>query len=160
MKKLYDDFLEFFRIEEIVSPQCFSKYKKHGDYFFLSRFDPRLLETMLVIRTTLKRSITVNDWIWGGRFDERGLRDTSTPMVKNRAIKSDPWLSAHVLGKAFDFDVKGMTAKEVREWLVNNQEILPHRIRLENLMKGNPISWVHLDVCDDPKNPKVYLFNI
>jgi len=159
-KQIYDDFLQYFNVEEIVSPGIYEKYNHLGDYFFLSRFDIRLLVTMVFIRTTLNKTITINDWLWGGRFDERGLRDTSTPMVQDRAKKNDPWLSAHVVGMAFDFDVKEMTANEVREWLFKFRDCLPYKIRLERKLNGEFISWVHLDVCDDPRNPKIYSFDV
>lgn len=156
-KQLYDLFLKYFRIEEIVSPPCFKKYRHKGSYFFLSRFDPRLLETMIYIREGLDRKITINDWLWGGALDERGLRDNLTSIVKG---KNTVYLSGHVLSMAFDFDVEDMTAQEVRQWLVDHANTLPYKIRLEHKINGKVILWVHLDVIDEPKNPKVYLFNV
>ena len=70
------------------------------------------------------------------------------------------YLSAHVMGKAIDFDVKGMKATEVRDWVEENQDIFPYKIRLENKMNGKPIRWSHLDVYYSRKNPKVYKFNV
>lgn len=159
-KELYDLVLKYFDVRELVSPGAYNKYKHFGEYFFLSRFDIRLLQTIIWIRLNLNKKITVNTWLWGGRFDERGIRDTSTPMVKARAQKDDSWLSGHVLAMALDYDVEGQTAEEHRDWLLKNEEGLPHPIRLEHKLNDEPISWVHLDVCDDPKNPKVYLFDI
>jgi hypothetical protein len=74
--------------------------------------------------------------------------------------KGRMYLSAHVMGRAIDFDVKGMTAEQVRLWLVEVEDILPYKIRLENKMNGKQISWVHLDVYWNEKNNHVYLFNI
>lgn len=159
-KLLYDYFLSYFDVEEIVSPQLFERFKHHGDYFFLSRFDIRLLKTMVVIREALDLPITINNWKWGGRFDERGFRDTSTPMVQTKSKNDIPWFSGHVVTMAFDFDVEGMTANQVRRWLKDNKSILPCKIRLERKLNGDYISWVHLDVIDEPKNPKVYEFDI
>jgi hypothetical protein len=157
---LYKGVLEYFDIRELVSPGAYKKYKHFGDNFFLSRFDRRLLQTILWVRIKKGKSITVNTWLWNGIFDERGIRDTSTPMVQKRATRDDSWLSGHVLAMALDYDVEGETAEEHRNWLLSVQEELPHPIRLEHKLKGKPITWVHLDVCDDPKNPKVYLFDI
>ena len=69
-------------------------------------------------------------------------------------------MSAHNQGEAVDFHVKGMTANEVRLWIVKNQILLPHPIRLE--VNFNPhglsesairqkiatdkMNWVHLDL--------------
>ena len=160
IKRLYDDILEYFDVEELVSSGAYNKYKHLGNYFFLARFDIRLLETILTIREAINKPITINNWKWGGKFDERGLRDTSTPMVQKRAKNDDSWLSGHCLSMAIDFDVKGMTANDVRQWLLDNKEILPHKIRLERKFNGEYISWVHLDVCNEPRNPKVYLFDV
>ena len=156
----YDDFLRYFDARELVSPEAYNKYKNFGSYFFLSRFDIRLIETMLWIRETTQSAIIINTWHRNGRFDERGLRDTSTPMVQNKASIDDPYLSAHVLGKAFDYDIAHQTPVEHREWLKSRENDLPHKIRLERNLRGQPISWVHLDVCDDPKNSKVYEFDV
>ncbi len=156
-KTLYDRFLRYFKIQEIVSPQCYQDWKHKGAYFFLSRFDPRLLETMVFTREKLGKKITINDWLWGGDFDERGLRDNLTAIVQGKHIT---YLSGHALSMAFDFDVEDMTASAVREWLIEMADELPYKIRLECRLNGKLILWVHLDVIDEPKNPKVYCFNV
>ncbi|MDT8347679.1 MAG: hypothetical protein RQ756_07735 [Flavobacteriaceae bacterium] len=157
---LYGEFGRYFRIEEWYSPAAVEKYRHLGVNFFWSRIDRRLIETMLWIRVNKNQKIRVNNWLWGGRFTQRGVRDSSTPMMKSRATKGDAWLSAHPLSMGVDYDVDGETAVEHREWLVSVADQLPYPIRLERNYGGTPISWVHLDVCDDPKNPKVYLFDI
>jgi hypothetical protein len=101
-------------------------------------FDIRVLETLLFIRKELGRPITINNWSTGGRFDERGIRCHLCDLVSS---KSMTYLSPHVIGKGLDFDVAGMTAEEVRQWLESNAKSLLHPIRVED---GK--SWVHLDV--------------
>lgn len=160
MEKLYKDFLKYFSVEEIVSDELFSQHGHKGSNFILSHFDPRLLEVMVWVRTTLDLPITINNWKWGGSFSQRGLRDNLQELVERQTGRGRVYLSGHVLGMAFDFDVKGMTAYGVRDWLLKHSEDCPHYIRLENKLNGKQISWVHLDVKYDPKNPKVYLFNI
>lgn len=163
VKELYDGILKYFDIRELVSPGVYNKYIErlgYSNYDLLSRFDKRLLQSLLWIRINYGDSITVNDWMWGGRFDERGIRDTSTPMVQGRAGRNDAWLSSHVLASALDYIPKGQTAPEHRDWLESKAEELPHPIRLENKYKGKQINWVHLDVCEIPGLPKVYRFNI
>jgi hypothetical protein len=61
-------------------------------------------------------------------------------------------MSAHLSGKGVDFDVQGLVAEEVREWIIKYKTLWPYPIRLEN-----GVSWVHLDVYDAGEN--VYLFN-
>lgn len=154
---LYERILEYFDVRELVTPWAYQKFKHRGDYFFLSRIDPRLLVTILFIRETTGRKMTINDYLWGGRFDERGVRDNLSPLVKARI---SPYWSGHVFAMAVDFDLEGMTAQEVRDWLIEHTEGLPFKIRLEHKLKGKIISWVHLDVVDDPRLPKVYLFDV
>lgn len=59
-------------------------------------------------------------------------------MVKG---KKNVYLSAHVLGKAGDFTVRGMTALEARELIKKHADLLPCKIRLEG-----GVSWLHFDV--------------
>ena len=163
LKDLYDLFLEYFRIEEIVSPGVHNKYIERlgwHPYWIIARFDKRLIETMVWIRINYGQAITINNWVWGGRFDERGLRDSSTPMLQKRAANDDAWISMHPLAGAFDYDAKGQTAFEHRNWLEERANELPHPIRLEDHYNGEPITWVHIDVAAIPGNPKVYRFNI
>ena len=65
-----------------------------------------------------------------------------------------------MMGKAFDFNIEGVTPNEVREWIRTHPEKFPCKVRLERNLKGSPINWVHLDVYQDAKNPKVYLFDV
>ena len=156
-KELYDRLLNYFDVRELVTPWAYTKFKHRGDYFFLSRIDPRLLITILFIRETTGLKMTINTYKWGGRFDERGVRDNLSPLVMAR---NSAYWSGHVFAMAVDFDLEGMTATEVRSWLKKHSEELPFKIRLEAKLNGIEISWVHLDVVDDPRLPKVYLFNV
>jgi len=159
-KEIYDQILVYFDIRELVSPGVYKKFKDRSDYFFLARFDIRLLENLLWIRINVDKGITINNWMHGGNLDERGLRDTSTPMLQKRARENDPWLSGHVLAMGIDYDVKGQTAEEHREWLRERSSMLPYPIRLIRKVNNREITWVHLDVCDLPYNPKVFQFDM
>lgn len=144
-----------FKIQELVGKRT---YYDHGSRAF-KFFDIKLLETLLFIRKELCLRITINNWHIGGSFTQRGLRTNIQSICLNKTLANKLYLSGHPLGKSIDFDVEGMTAIEVREWLINKADELPHKIRLENLLNGKPITWCHLDVINEPQNPKVYLFN-
>ena len=92
-----------------------------------------------------------NNWAIGGQFSQRGYRTNDDPVCK--AQKFVPG-SAHFKGMALDFDVKGMTAEQVRKWLYENQEDAPVRFRVE---KG--VNWVHVDVMPHKASDKAYFFN-
>ena len=154
--QILHDIKEYFNITEFVDKETFEKFGDRAWMFM----DIRLLETILFIRRKLDRKITINTWLWGGKFSQRGLRTNICSMVKKKTNLNRLYLSAHVLGKGIDFDVEGMTADEVRSRLVQKAQELPHPIRLERkfVSTGQSISWVHLDVYITDK--KVYLFDV
>ena len=143
----------YFSISELVDEIVFAKHGERAWRFF----DTDLLKCLLIVREGLNKPITINTWVWGGRFSQRGLRHNLSPMVKS---KSRLYLSAHMLGKAVDFDVKGMSATQVRTWIKSNPELFACKIRLEENLRGKEINWVHLDTIHEEKNPKIYLFDV
>jgi hypothetical protein len=148
----------YFIIQELVGPEV---YAKHGDnaWFVLST---ELLETVLFIREKKGKAMTVNTWHRGGKFKERGHRANIQYIVNKKTVNGILYTSGHPLGQGIDFTFEGETAEETREWLIEIQGELPHKIRLEHKYSstGIPITWVHLDVKYFEFNPKVYLFDI
>lgn len=124
---------------------CKHAYERFGEKA-LEFLDVRLLETLLWIRQTLGKPMTINH----KGANQRGLRCNLCPMVKSK-IKA--YLSAHVFGQGVDFDVQGMKATEVRDWLAEHANELPHKIRLEI---GEHVTWVHLDVRNETPHKIVY----
>lgn len=136
---------KYFTVDELVDKLTVQKYGQRAWRFM----DYRLLYSLLLIRHNLDKPIIVNT----SRLQQRGLRTILQPMVQDHASKGNLYLSPHLMGKAVDFDVKGMTAEEVRAWIVENERIFPFKIRLED-----NVSWVHLDVVYEEHNDKVHLF--
>lgn len=139
----------YFDIQELV---CKHVYTKFGDNAW-SFFDERLLETLLVIREKLGRPVYVNNWQVGGNLTQRGLRCNVCVLVAEKTALEKVYMSTHMQGTGIDFDVQGMTAAEVRGWIIKNQILLPYPIRLED-----GVSWVHLDMRADGSKGKVVLF--
>lgn len=142
---------KYFDIKELVCPHVFNNPSLRA--LAWDFFDPRLLETLFVIREKLGRAIYVNNWAVGGSLSQRGLRCNVCKLVAEKTSLEKPYVSTHLQGTGIDFDVKGMSAKEVRVWLIENQDILPYPIRLED-----KVTWVHLDVRNDGKKGKVVMF--
>lgn len=117
-----------FTIKELVPRKTYEEYGNEA----WKLLDKKAVDTIDFIREKLDLPITVNDWAWGGKFQYRGYRPENCPVGADR--------SAHKDGCAFDFDVKGMTAEEVRQWLEKNKHELPHPIRCEKV-----VNWVHID---------------
>ncbi len=147
---------KYFQIYELVGPKTF---RKHGDRAW-KFFSTDALEALLITRKGLKKKITINNWFWGGKFSQRGLRSNVQHIFKRMTELRKLYLSGHPLGEAFDFDVEGMTPEEVREWIVENGHLYPMRIRLEGKKNGKSINWIHLDTIQELHNVKVYIFDV
>ena len=130
----------YFSIQELVCPHVYDKFREYAWNFF----DPRLLDTLLVIRENINKPIYVNNWDMGGEFSQRGYRCNICNLVKEKTALEKLYVTEHGQGMGIDFDVKGMTAEEVRRWIVANKILIPHPIRLES-----DVNWVHLGVRTD-----------
>lgn len=139
----------YFEIKELVCDHTYAKFgEKAWDFL-----DTDYLHALLVIRRDI---IRLPMWCNSSSLHQRGLRCNRCQMVRS---KSSVYLSAHVLGKAGDFTITGMTASAAREKIKANAALLPCKVRLEKWDEtGKEISWVHIDVIDSPNNPKVYEF--
>ena len=154
--RIIAELMGYFRVYELVGPRT---YRKHGERAW-KFFSTDALEALLITRKGIDKPFTVNTWKWGGRFTQRGLRSNIQNLARQMTKSFKLYLSAHPLGEGFDFDVEGMSAVEVRKWIVQNQHLYPTRIRLERNKNGKPISWTHLDTIQELHNPKVYLFDV
>ena len=135
--------MKYFIIQELVSPNQFKTLSEEDNW---KLFDKKLLETLEWIRIELNKPITINTWYNGGKFKYRGYRE--------KACTEGAPKSAHREGKAVDFDVKGMSSEQVRQWIEENQERLPHPIRYED-----KVNWVHIDTRE-VKSDRAYAFQV
>lgn len=135
---------KYFTPQELVCSHIYARFGNGS----LSYIDARLLEVLLWLRESLGRPVTINTWKSGGSLSQRGYRCNLCDLVKS---KTTAYLSAHTRGQAADFDVKGLTAEDVRRYIDANKASLPHNIRLES-----GVSWVHLDICNETDKKIVY----
>lgn len=134
-----------FNIKELVCKHCYDKFKENA-WQFLST---ELLSVLYTLRYVIfNKPITINTWHKGGSFTQRGLRCNTCSIVDN---KTGVYLSAHILGKAIDFNVEGLTSNEVNKAVVDNADKFEYPIRLEINTDG----WSHIDVyqpyCSEAK---------
>lgn len=128
----------FFDVSELVCPHTLARFGEKSWQFF----DTATLHTLLVLRRDiLNVPMTVN----AGKSSQRGLRCNMCELVKG---KKTQYLSAHIMGKGFDVVSSKMTAQEMRDTIVANEDKLPVPIRIEN-----GVSWLHFDTFD-PSNGK------
>ena len=129
--------MRYFKAYELVDRLTYERLGEKA----LDLFTPEILEALDGVREFFDEPITVNNWISGGRFQWRGYR---TP-EKAKMLGSPN--SEHAKGNAFDFDVKGMTAQEVRQNIILNKD---------NPLLKDSVNWVHMD-CK-PINMRIRLF--
>jgi len=128
---------EYFKIYELVSEKVYNKYGERAWQFF----DPNLLMTLDDLRRHFKSPIIVNTWKNGGGFSQRGLRANLDPIVASKTKRGKLYVSEHILGRAIDFDVKGLTAEEVRQEIIKNSDKFTYIRRMEK-----DVNWVHIDL--------------
>lgn len=135
----------YFQVSELVCGHTFSRWGERSWQFL----DTDYLAALLIIRRDiLQLPMTCNS----SSVTQRGLRCNMCELVKE---KKKNYLSSHILGKAGDFTVKGLTAKQARERIMQNSHLLPCNIRLED-----GVTWLHIDVLPQfGVTERVYLFS-
>ena len=128
-----------FQLHELVCKHVLKKYGERAWMFI----DQRAIDVLHWLREGIGRPIQINTYGFGGTDTQSGLRCNLCKLVQNKTKAQNPYLSAHVLGKAWDLSVKDMTADEVRSLIVEHIASCPHPIRLEL-----EVAWVHIDVYD------------
>ena len=141
---------KYFIVQELVCKHTYMKFGERSWQFL----DTELLHTLLVIRKNIGKAMYVNNWDMGGPLSQRGLRCNICQLVKDKTKANSVYLSSHGNGAGVDFDVKGMTAQEVRNWISENQVLLPYPIRLES-----GVTWVHLDIYDVQNGKRINYFS-
>jgi hypothetical protein len=138
--------MKYFKAYELVDR---GTYVRLGEKSF-SIFKPDALQALDDLREFLGVPLIVNNWIAGGSFEWRGYR------TQKKAIALGAPNSRHAKGDAFDLDVQGMTAEEVRQKIIANQDnpLLEKIMRLEA-----DKSWVHFDLMPLKEGVhRIYLF--
>lgn len=144
----------YFNIEELVSQNV---YRKLGDEAW-RLFDPRLLATLLALRTEiLQVPLVCNNWRKGGSLQQRGYRENTSPIVKAKTNKNELYLSTHCLGQGIDLSSGMMTADKMRMLILQKRDLLPYPVRIED--GASAPTWLHIDVsCPPGQREQVYIF--
>lgn len=120
----------FFQVRELVCSHVFSKWGERSWQFLSTDY----LNNLLVIRRDILQMPMVCNH---DGAEQRGLRCNMCKMVKE---KKAAYLSSHILGRAGDFSVQGLTAQEARSRIRAMQNLLPYPMRMEG-----GVSWLHID---------------
>lgn len=138
---------KYFKIQELVSKAVYDRYGERAWQFI----DIRLIKVIDSLREHFGRPIIINNWLYGGNLQQRGLRANKDPMVQS---KKDYYISQHCLGKAVDFNVKGLSVKETYDEILRNKEKFYLISRIENI-KDTP-TWCHVDVANIEEAFKIF----
>jgi len=122
---------QFFKTEELVDPDTFFAFGERSLMFL----DIRVLKLIDAIRIYFNSPMTINNWNTGGGFKNRGFRNPKSSVGAS--------YSQHRFGRAVDFDVRGKTADQVRQIILNNQHIHPFS-EITRMELGT--NWVHIDL--------------
>lgn len=135
---------QYFQVSELVCEHTHSKWGERSWQFL----DTEYLHNLLVIRRDILQLPMVCNH---DDAHQRGLRCNLCQIV---ADSTEVYLSSHVLGRAGDFTVQGITAREARSRIRNNAHLLPYPLRMEG-----GVSWLHIDTSPQYGiNQKVYEF--
>lgn len=123
--------MKYFKVQELVDK---STWEARGERSIqlIDKAIPMFLDNL---REALGRPITINNWHIGGDFNWRGLRTPDSPWYST--------YSQHSFGRGLDFDVKGMSAEEVRQWLIKNRNL--EWVKCITFIEGGT-NWVHVDI--------------
>lgn len=129
-RQIIAELRQFFDIEELVCSHTFARWGECAWQFL----DTAYLHTLLVVRRDILQRPMLCNYVG---MTQRGLRCNMCELV---AEKRSVYLSSHLLGKAGDFTVMGMTAEEARQKIRQNAHLLPYPIRMEE-----GVTWLHID---------------
>ena len=145
---------QYFSVKELVSKAVYTKFGENSWVFL----DEKILANLLVIRRDiLKVPLVINDWSFGGKNQQRGLRENISQIVVQKTKNGILYLSAHPFGKAVDFVSAKMSAEEMRREIVNKAFLLPYPMRLESGISAP--TWVHADTMTDDDSRKITIFS-
>lgn len=145
-------FCDKFKIEELVYPELFNRYKNRPKYLWAA-LDNRILYSADLIRKFLGIPVTINNWLFGGNFTESGLRrmDTTTGAL----------LSQHKFGRALDlkFNKNGWTPETLRLYMQDigcfdagfldrTDEIAQPFLYITRIEWMDNMNWFHMDVSN------------
>jgi len=120
----------YFQIQEFVPKEVHDKFKDRSAMFL----DPRLFVIADYLRARFG-SMTINNWLWGGKFNHSGYRQPDCP--------DGAFFSIHKTGGAIDPKFKDVTPDDVRSDIAK-LESLYMTMGITTIELNTP-TWVHID---------------
>jgi len=143
---------QFFLAQEFLPPLQYKNILRlpedKREAAFYKLVNPKIVKLANFFREYFDAPVIINNWHSGGTYTLRGWRPKESKIgAKN---------SQHKIGCAFDCDVKGKSAEEVRKIIQENQPLFYAKGLRRN---ENLVSWVHNDIKETGQTDKIILFN-
>jgi hypothetical protein len=132
-----------FQLQELVHKAIYTRIGNRCADFL----NPMLAPTCQALRDEFG-SIIINDYMWGGKFTDSGLREPHG-IIGAR-------FSAHKFGNAADLKFKTMTPIEVQSMIMEDPSKFPYITRMENAEITK--TWLHIETSVRRNSP-IKIFN-
>jgi len=126
-----------FYLDEFIPKEIYERFANHSKWFI----DPRLVSLAQFVRDYFDKSVTINNWIFGGSRNYSGFRPPNTTIG---AVYSQ-----HRFGRAIDPIIKGISPDEVRATIRKDKDLF-FQAGLRCVEENTP-SWTHLDIRNEKK---------
>ena len=131
-----------FVIQEVVDEATYNKYGVKSIWFM----DDRIIQSVQTLRTALGVPLTINNWHRGGDREYSGLRPHDTTVGAGR--------SQHKFGRAIDTVSSKITAQEMRDYIMSNQDDFPFITTIED-----KVGWLHMDCRNRDMSNGIMMFD-
>ncbi|AUR89203.1 hypothetical protein NVP1121O_175 [Vibrio phage 1.121.O._10N.286.46.C4] len=145
--KFFAKTLESF-VKQVVPPSMWETFGVKA----LDKMDQRICEFIEEFREYVDVPLTANDWSWGGRFTQRGVRDVTQYGTYEEMAKSR---SDHLTGRAIDLISSKLTGHELRAKFIEKEQYWFEKyginfIECGELNKdGRVMTWFHCSINID-----------
>jgi hypothetical protein len=136
-----------FNLQDFVHPSAFNSMDDKG----LSLLHPDLIDSTQKLREHLKVPMIINNWNYGGTFQNRGWRPQNSKVGAAKSL--------HKKGAAIDFHSPDLKMKDLfvlvwnaRQWIVENTAF-----RIIENFEFTP-GWIHLAI-GDPTLKEIQVIN-
>ncbi len=102
-------------VKQVVPPSMWELFGVQA----LDKMDQRICEFIEEFREYVEVPLTANDWSWGGRFSQRGVRDVKQYGTYEKMAKSR---SDHITGRAIDLVSSKLTGHELRAKFIEKEQ--------------------------------------
>lgn len=133
-----------FHLGEYVPREVYERFGDKAERFI----SPRMIYTSNQIRTYFNRPTLINNWMFRGQLNYRGLR--MLPVTHDPATgKPFAVLGEHYFGTTFDCHVVDIPAEELYNEILDNRRVFPYITRMKLYNTFVHIETLESDVYND-----------